>query len=122
MLENCEAGVCVVDDPAQLEKVMSVRHRLPNLRAVVLSLGTVPPAHADAPGVYDWKSFLALGLEVPETELIKRMDEQRPGNCCCLIYTSGTTAHPKGVMLSHDNVVFTATSCNNYIGVGARGV
>lgn len=41
------------------------------------------------------------------------MTAQRPGQCCTLIYTSGTTAAPKSVMISHDNATWTAkTFCN----------
>lgn len=55
-----------------------------------------------------WDEFLDMGDSVPDEELEARVDAQLPGHCCCIIFTSGTTGHPKGVMISHDNITYTA--------------
>lgn len=64
-----------------------------------------------------WKDFLEFGNDEPDTIVADRIKEQAPNQCCTLIYTSGTTGNPKGVMLSHDNMTWTARATINYVGL-----
>jgi long-subunit acyl-CoA synthetase (AMP-forming) len=52
-----------------------------------------------------------MGAEMPDSAIQPYIEKQRPGQAVCLIYTSGTTGNPKGVMLSHDNLLFSGASC-----------
>jgi len=79
--------------------------RLPALKAVIQYLGEVSEKRDN---VYTWNEFMEMGRAESEDELEKRMNNQAPNKCCTLIYTSGTTGNPKGVMMSHDNIL-TAT-------------
>jgi long-subunit acyl-CoA synthetase (AMP-forming) len=108
---HCDAVVAFVDDQEQLSKFLAVRSQLPSLKALVLMHG-----ESAAPGVYSWAKFLELGVKTPEAELEKRVAAQSPDAMATLIYTSGTTGTPKGVMLSHDNLTWTANAAVELVG------
>lgn len=111
--EHSEAAVAVVENPDQLAKFLAVRDRLPALRGVVLMEGS-----SDEPGVQTWEELLASGDSVPESQLESRLEAQQPDDLATLIYTSGTTGPPKAVMLSHHNLIWTATAFVDALGIG----
>ena len=100
---HCDATVVFVDDQSQLDKFIAIRGNLPALKAIVLMQG-----ETSTPNVYTWSKFLEAGLKTPESEVDRRVAAQNADQVSTLIYTSGTTGTPKAVMLSHDNLTWTA--------------
>eukprot|EP00967_Tisochrysis_lutea_P063069 scaffold81222_cov28-Tisochrysis_lutea.AAC.1 len=119
------ARVVFVEDMVQLNKYIPFRAQLEHCIAFVvwnsemktdaLHECAAPARKLDAKAfIYSWADFLALGggSTAPElrAEVEARSASVQPGHCASLIYTSGTTGDPKAVMVSHDNMVWTAAS------------
>lgn len=109
---HAEVPVLLVEDKAQLEKVLSVRGELPHLEYVVTMRGA---PDVDDPMVLTWEEFMARGDGVEESRFIDRLEALAPDDLATLIYTSGTTGPPKGVMLTHHNLTWTADASQGVI-------
>lgn len=108
ILEDSGAKLVFVSTEALRTKVAGVRDRLPTLEAIY----TYDPAEGDATGACCWTGLHLAGetlLREKAVETGKLLDDLaaavRPEDLATLIYTSGTTGQPKGVMLSHTNLV-----------------
>jgi long-chain acyl-CoA synthetase len=104
IVHHSESHVVLVEDAAQLAKVLARRADLPFLRWIVAMRG----AEVSGEGVLTWEAFAARASDTPESDLAARIAAIDPAALASLIYTSGTTGPPKGVMLSHTNLAWTA--------------
>jgi len=108
---HSEATVAFVEDAGFLEKFLAIRSRTPKLRHLVLVRGDAPE------GVMTWESLLARGRELSSAEPKAFEESWRavgPEDTISLIYTSGTTGPPKGVVYSHNNIIWTLESIQRF--------
>lgn len=98
--KDCGAKVVVAETAAHLDGLLSHADELPEVRQFVLIRGQ----SAD-PRVITLAGLIEKGAGVDAGEFERRARAVRPEDLATLIYTSGTTGTPKGVMLTHDNIV-----------------
>ncbi|MEP7121378.1 MAG: long-chain fatty acid--CoA ligase [Byssovorax sp.] len=107
---HVEARVALVENAHQWAKIEQELANLPHLEHVVLMDGAPRIVH---PKVMSWEEFLERGDAVADEKLQERIDALKPEGLATFIYTSGTTGPPKGVMLSHENLAWTAVAARD---------
>lgn len=95
ILNNCEAKLVIVSDKDLLTKITNIKAQCPELKAIYTFNKFPEGKH--------WSELLIKSDDISQIEAIK--SDIKENDLATLIYTSGTTGKPKGVMISHKNLV-----------------
>ncbi len=98
ILNHSGAIYCFVSDTEILKKINLIKQNVPNLKEVF--------SFDEIEGCKNWQELLILGEDQSNQDIVEdRKNNVNPQDLATIIYTSGTTGKPKGVMLSHRNIV-----------------
>ena len=98
ILNHSDSTYCFVSDQEIFDKLISVKQNIPNLKEIY--------SFNDIKGCKSWNEILELGKDDSNQAAVEdRKNNIVTTDLATIIYTSGTTGRPKGVMLSHQNIV-----------------
>lgn len=120
ILKDSESKLFLVSSQIQLKKALDVKSNCKDLKQIIAFDKPSVTTMLDHDFVTMWDVVLEAGRKLVDKhmkEIKKRMKATKPGDVATLIYTSGTTGEPKGVMLTHDNIVTNVKAAHQMLNI-----
>ena len=114
LARHSEASVAIVENADLLERLLHIRDELPALRHVVI---VDDPEHTAPADVVHFSQL----VERPPLDWKRAAHAVEPDDDATVVYTSGTTGPPKGVLITHRNVCWTVESALRAVGHDLHG-
>ncbi len=117
VLNHAEVELCFAEDLDQLGKLESIRDEVPTLKRIVLFEGGEGIARNDVLSMQELQDIGRAFIADNETAYEDAWRAVKPDDLAMLVYTSGTTGPPKGVMLTHKNIYSTVEAVHQVMPV-----
>ena len=121
VLEHCGARFIVAEDQEQVDKVLEVQDNLPNVDQIIYfdKRGMRKYEHQHLNAYEDVQAEGRAGHHRLEPVLAERQAKLTEDSTCVMLYTSGTTGKPKGVVLSNTNIIASAKASSEFDSLNA---